>query len=461
MQALIKVPANAPLKGVITITPISTDINGQDGSSTPGAHRGPCRLGAGAEGDAVARHAHRDQGHALRHGDRQQHRHRRLRGVRRHHGRAHQARQHHGHRPDAAPVRRAALNFSPLVQGKKVRVRSFAYDGGGRLGYSVRSTSRRGYLVRARGGHGARRLRPHLPAARSTATARSPTWSVDRARGNVFLSNLNLRSPRGLAAHDAGLRRHRRRGRLAAVGHDACRARAGAGTRCTSRTRAARTSAACSSARRPPPACSEDLANRLLTRVVLHVQAHRGARSGDRQDPHHGLGARSSSPIARSTWSRARRAACTSPPSPRLRRRSAPCATSIPPRPRRTSASSSAFATPGADPNSWLVANIDARRRRAGSGDQHGERRAHALRSRVGHHRRARRCVTSTLGIQRRDRQRSRPRCRRPTSMRRQPRRDLARPDATRPSPQPAATASGSRSAKATRSGLRPRPPPP
>jgi hypothetical protein len=35
MQASVKVPANAPLKGVITITPISTDINGQDGSSTP------------------------------------------------------------------------------------------------------------------------------------------------------------------------------------------------------------------------------------------------------------------------------------------------------------------------------------------------------------------------------------------------------------------------------------------
>src|SRR3954471_9905911 len=35
MQANIKVPADAPLKGVITITPISTDVNGQDGSPNP------------------------------------------------------------------------------------------------------------------------------------------------------------------------------------------------------------------------------------------------------------------------------------------------------------------------------------------------------------------------------------------------------------------------------------------
>jgi len=35
VQANIQVPANAPLKGVITITPISQDVNGQDGSSNP------------------------------------------------------------------------------------------------------------------------------------------------------------------------------------------------------------------------------------------------------------------------------------------------------------------------------------------------------------------------------------------------------------------------------------------
>jgi hypothetical protein len=82
------------------------------------------------------------------------------------------------------------LAFAPTVQGKKVRVRSFAYDGGGRIGYSVRSTSVAGtsfvaavdtaLIVYGR--------TYTLPVNRNGAIA---DLVVDRARGNVFLSNIN------------------------------------------------------------------------------------------------------------------------------------------------------------------------------------------------------------------------------------------------------------------------------
>jgi hypothetical protein len=76
------------------------------------------------------------------------------------------------------------------VQGKKVRVRSFAYDGGGRLGYSVRATG-----VAQTG---------LVPAVDTALVVYGRTYSlpvnrngnvadlvVDQARGNVFLSNIN------------------------------------------------------------------------------------------------------------------------------------------------------------------------------------------------------------------------------------------------------------------------------
>ena len=189
MQAAVKVPANAPLKGVITITPISTDINGQDGSSTPalvavraGTSPAPkvmqtlatrietkdtlyviatgssiARVGFEAIDDATGTLIKRDSMTVN----------------------------------DATPFPYAVpLEFSPLVQGKKVRVRSFAYDGGGRLGYSVRSTSVAGttfapavdtaLVVYGR--------TYTLPVNRNGAIA---DLVVDRTRGNVFLSNIN------------------------------------------------------------------------------------------------------------------------------------------------------------------------------------------------------------------------------------------------------------------------------
>ena len=189
MQAAVKVPANAPLKGVITITPISTDINGQDGSSTPalvavraGTSPAPkvmqtlatrietkdtlyviatgsnmARVGFEAIDDATGTLIKRDSMTVN----------------------------------DATPFPYAVpLNFSPLVQGKKVRIRSFAYDGGGRIGYSVRSTSVAGTTL--------------VPAVDTALVVYGRTYTlpvnrngaiadlvVDRSRGNVFLSNIN------------------------------------------------------------------------------------------------------------------------------------------------------------------------------------------------------------------------------------------------------------------------------
>ena len=189
MQAAVKVPANAPLKGVITITPISTDINGQDGSSNPalvavragvspapkvmqtlatrietkdtlyvlatGSNIG--RVGFEAIDDATGTLIKRDSITVN----------------------------------DLTPFPYAVpLNFSPVIQGKKVRIRSFAYDGGGRLGYSVRSTSVAGTTF--------------VPAVDTALVVYGQTYTlpvnrngaiadlvVDRTRGNVFLSNIN------------------------------------------------------------------------------------------------------------------------------------------------------------------------------------------------------------------------------------------------------------------------------
>jgi hypothetical protein len=82
------------------------------------------------------------------------------------------------------------LSFAPTVQGKKVSVRSFAYDGGGRMSYSVRSTSVAGTsfvpaIDTALVVYGRTYT---LPVNRNGAIA---DLVVDRARGNVFLSNIN------------------------------------------------------------------------------------------------------------------------------------------------------------------------------------------------------------------------------------------------------------------------------
>ena len=188
VQGNILVPANAPLKGVITITPISQDVNGQDGSSNPaliavraGTPPAPLviqsigtrietkdTLFVTASGSTIVRvgfEAVDSTGVVIR--------------------RDSVAVNNSTPLPYALP-----LNFSPTVQGKKVRIRSFAYDGGGRLGYSVRATGVA--------------LTGLVPATDTALVVYGRTYSlpvnrngsiadlaVDPVRGNVFLSNIN------------------------------------------------------------------------------------------------------------------------------------------------------------------------------------------------------------------------------------------------------------------------------
>ncbi|HKH93292.1 MAG TPA: hypothetical protein VKA54_15920 [Gemmatimonadaceae bacterium] len=190
MQALVKVPANAPFKGVITITPISSDINGQDGSSTPAiiavragtppAPKVTQTVGTRIEtsdsvlvvatGSNIVRVGFEatldDQSNTFL-------------------------------KRDSITVTEATplpyvvpLNFSPSVQGKKVRIRSFAYDGGGRIGYSVRSTSVAGtsFVAAIDTALVVYGRTYRLPVNRNGVIA---DLVVDQTRGNVFLSNIN------------------------------------------------------------------------------------------------------------------------------------------------------------------------------------------------------------------------------------------------------------------------------
>jgi hypothetical protein len=175
MQALVKVPGNAPLKGVITITPISTDINGQDGSSTPAliAIRAGTSPAPKVTQTLASRIETKDTLLVVATGS--NHRRVGFEAVDDAHGLL--LKRDSITVNDLTPLPYAVpLDFAPTVQGKKVSVRSFAYDGGGRIGYSVRSTSVAGTsFVPA----SIRRSSSTAAPTRcpSTATARSPTWS--------------------------------------------------------------------------------------------------------------------------------------------------------------------------------------------------------------------------------------------------------------------------------------------
>ena len=192
VQGAIAIPATAPLKGILTITPISKDVNGQDGSSTPlsvavraGAAQPPKvyqtigsrietkdTLLVSATGSAITTVGYEASFAEI---------------------------------SDTSLIRRDSmsvtsstkfpyaipLNFSPTVQGKRVRIRSFAYDAEGRLGYSVRSTAVAQTVL--------------VPDVDTALVVYGRTYSlpvnrngtiadlvVDRTRGNVFLSNKNF-----------------------------------------------------------------------------------------------------------------------------------------------------------------------------------------------------------------------------------------------------------------------------
>ncbi len=192
-SATIPIPANAPVKTIITITPISTDVNGEDGSSSPitiavraGSPPGPrvtqvvpsriettdsVQVTALGNGIAFVGFEMRDQGGAL-------------------------IRRDSVAVPAPFPstaVLNLPLNLPPSAQGKRITIISFAYDQGGRIGYSLRA--------------GATTSQPNANAAFADTslvvfgktyplpTNRNGTIAdlqVDASRGNIFLSNINF-----------------------------------------------------------------------------------------------------------------------------------------------------------------------------------------------------------------------------------------------------------------------------
>ena len=355
MQASVKVPANAPLKGVIAITPISTDINGQDGSSTPAliairAGTAPApkvtqslgtrievkdTLFVTATGNSIA-----IVGFEARD----------LAGV--------LLKRDSITVTDATPLPyNVPLSFAPTVQGKKISVRSFAYDGGGRMSYSVRSTSVAGTsfvpaIDTALVVYGRTYT---LPVNRNGAIA---DLVVDRSRGNVFLSNINYgrlevwqKATQGFDATGVVVGSQpwgMTMSRTAGAGDTLYVANSGG----TNLSRVFIGAATASSMR-------EDLTNRLLTRVSFMYKLT------EVRDPATGkIRITVSAPITYSDRpqyveqsSSGRLYFSTKPTS------AAPLGTVRyldPAAPAPDQRFILAFATPGADPNSWLVANIDA-----------------------------------------------------------------------------------------------------
>jgi hypothetical protein len=192
MTATVMVPANAPSKGLITITPISVDVDGQEGSTAPlviavrvGAPPGPVvtqniparlevidsiSVTASGNGLTYVGFEMRDQTGAVVKRD----------SVAQ------------GTPYPSAVVNNLGVSLGASIQGKKLAVVSFAYDMGGRIGYSVPA------------GITASQPNPAAAYVDSTLIVFGRTYSVpatrtgtiadvvvDRNRGNVFLSNLS------------------------------------------------------------------------------------------------------------------------------------------------------------------------------------------------------------------------------------------------------------------------------
>lgn len=192
-SATIQVPANAPPKALLTITPISTNSGGQDGASAPTviavraglppAPRVYQNIAPRVEtSDSITITAIGNGvtfvGYALRDS---------AGGVIKRDSIA-QTQPY----PSTAVVQ-VPLNLPSSAQGKRITLISFAYDQGGRIGYSLpaSATTFQGSAANAFVdsslvvfGHTFA-----LPAARRGVIA---DVTVDQARGNVFLSNLNF-----------------------------------------------------------------------------------------------------------------------------------------------------------------------------------------------------------------------------------------------------------------------------
>jgi hypothetical protein len=357
VQGAIAIPATAPLKGLLTITPISKDVAGQDGSSSPlsiavraGAAQPPKVLQSigtrietkdtlyvTATGNGIATVGYEASFAEI--GDTSL--------IRRDSMTVTSSTQF----PYAIP-----LNFSPTVQGKRVRIRSFAYDADGRLGYSVRSTAVAQAVL--------------VPDVDTALVVYGRTYSlpvnrngtiadlvVDRTRGNVFLSNKNFgrlevwQNTTGsfdangvvVGSQPWGMTLSR----TALAGDTLYVANSGG-------TNLSRVYIGAAS----PSNMKEDLGNRLLTRVsfMYKLTEIRDAATGKIRITVSAPITYSDRPQFVEQSSSGRLYFSTKPTS------AAPLGTVRyldPAAPAPDERFILAFATPGSDPNSWLVANVD------------------------------------------------------------------------------------------------------
>ncbi len=191
--ATIPIPANATPKSLITISAISTDVNGEDGSSSPitiavraGVPPGPrvtqsvptrveitdsVTITALGNGLTYVGLELRDQNGAL---------------IRR------DSVAQLAPFPSTAVIS-VPLNLPASAQGKRISVISFAYDLGGRVGYSLRagattsqSSAAAAFADTSLVVYG--KTYP-LPSNRNGTIA---DLIVDASRGNIFLSNINF-----------------------------------------------------------------------------------------------------------------------------------------------------------------------------------------------------------------------------------------------------------------------------
>ena len=266
MSAAIKIPANAPVKGLLTITPISTDVVGQSGSPSPitiavraGAPPAPSvtqviaprveaneTIAVGITGADLLTYvgfvakSNLDTMIVIKRDS----------------------------FPAAAVCQgslcNVPLNFLPSVQGKTVQIRSFAYAGVTRFGQApVPATT---LVVYGR--------TYALPIDRTGPIA---DVAIDAVRGNVFLSNINHGR---LEVWQRSAQKFDPNGVVVGSqpwGMTMSRAGAGAGDTLfvanSGGTNLSRVNIAATS----PSGMKEDLANRLMTRMSLLFKSPRSA----------------------------------------------------------------------------------------------------------------------------------------------------------------------------------------
>ena len=268
----------------ITVTATAVDVDRQPGSASPVA----VFVRSAERGDS-ARHADGSaEERVLGFGGRPRH------GRGHHHARSDHSRQHRRHRSarhHQADARRSTRTSRPRSRSacrRRCRARSSASPRSPSTRRAASATPCRPAAARRKATSTTRcvdstlsstaartRCRSRARSATSPSTRRAATCSSRTPRSTCSTSGRARPPAKGFAPT-------RHRGRLAAVGPRSSRT---IRIRCSSRTPAARTSAACSSARRTRRACTKISPNRILTRNTLRLHGHGAEGREHRQDP--------------------------------------------------------------------------------------------------------------------------------------------------------------------------------